>query len=66
MVQLTIAHPTSFTFSNIQKNLFNDFKGSWLHPNVNFPMTHTPFCGLFPCGLPFNIHPSISHTSLDL
>ena len=64
--QLTIAHLTALTSSNLQENLFNDFNGSWLHPNVDFPMTQTPFRGLLPYGLPFNIHPSISHTSLDL
>ena len=48
MVQLTIAHPTSVTSSNLQENLFYDLNGSLFHPNVDFPITHTPFHGLFP------------------
>ena len=66
MVQLTIAHPTSLTSSNLQENLFYDFNESLFHPSVDFPVTHTPFYGLVPYGLSFHIHPFMSHTSSGL
>ena len=66
MVQLTIAHPTSITSSNLQENLFYDFNGNLFHPSVDFPMTHTPFYGLFLYGLPFHIYPTMSHTNSGL
>ena len=66
MVQLTIALPTSLTSFNLQENLFNDFNGILFHPNVDFLIKHTPFHGLFPYGLPFHIHPSMSRTSSGL
>ena len=56
MVQLTIAHPTSVTSSNLQENLFYDLNGSLFHPNVDFPITHTPFHGLFSLKTPSS-HP---------
>ena len=43
-----MTHPTSRTSSNLQENLFDDFNGSLFHPNVDFPITRTPFYGLFP------------------
>ena len=66
MVQLTIAHRTSLTFSNLLENLFYDFNGSLLHPNVDFPIKHASFHGLFPYGLPFHIHPSMPRTNSGL
>ena len=63
MIQLTIAHPTSLTSSKFQENLFCDFNGSLFPPNVDFPIKHTPFHGLSPYGLSFQMHPSMSRTS---
>ena len=41
MVQLTIAHPTSFTSPNLQDNLFYDFNRSLFLRSVDFSITHT-------------------------
>ena len=55
MVQLTIAHSTSLTSFYLQENLFYDFNGCLFHPNVDFPIKHTPFYGLCFYGVPHQL-----------